>query len=721
MTTTTVTNIGYTGTIQNASVLGEYGIPVNAYLWGAGGGSTSQAAGNAGGYSKVYFVAKPGDILTVAVGQGGGRGGSDINGWTPSGFSGAAYSGLLFNTRFPPPGQSVPVVPYGQGLRNTSTNYTSFLSQWGVWGADQNVQTFTRTYTINFPTTANVIFQMVASTYGRVYLDGVLIVEGAGRSNTPVYDDTINKAFVKVTAGNHTITIEADGKGTPANPVDGNPNAIGVIFGTGDLTNYAGGRGGQTYPPQAGVQGSAGGGGGATILSLNGVVIGVAAGGAGGATRPASNVSYVTTNYTGSTATQPFSTGLVPPAPPVVIAPGTSGYYINILEQYNDVGNIVNIYYLGYSVVVNGVIVYMNQVGGGGPDAIPPPLDLAQKTTYVGLSYIGGNAGPYGQVSRVQCWSFVYTSLNVNGSTDFRFNNGQDGQDYSGSNSIYENRAGGGGGGGGGLFAGQGGSAGGGAPRIGGTAGVNGTSLGDEKAQPVQRTPYINDYYPYGGVAEGGASGTTAIRYVGSTATDPFHSVIVSGTSGYYIRNTGISGGSNSIIGYSVVVNGTVVYQSDGGSAAPPPTTLAVKQGYVGLSYNQTFFIDGILHYEYVECFDFDYVTSTFTDGGNGFVSLEYQTGGGGAVKDSGSWKPIQTTYVKDAGTWKTVQTTYININGIWKPAQGAPVPTFTQFNGAFAPASRNFGSRLTPPPPPPAPDYGGGYGVTGYGSNDMF
>ena len=176
MSNTTVTNVGYTGTVQNATVTGEYGIPVNAYLWGAGGGSTSQAAGNAGGYSKVYFVAKPGDKLTVAVGQGGGRGGSDINGWTPSGFSGAAYSGLLFNTRFPPPGQDTAVVPYGQGLRNTSSSSTSFLSQWGVWGADQNVQTFTRTYTINFPTTANVIFQMVASTYGRVYLDSVLLL-----------------------------------------------------------------------------------------------------------------------------------------------------------------------------------------------------------------------------------------------------------------------------------------------------------------------------------------------------------------------------------------------------------------------------------------------------------------------------------------------------------------------------------------------------------------
>ena len=491
MTTTTVTNIGYTGTIQNADVLGEYGIPVNAYLWGGGGGSTSIAAGNAGGYSKVYFVAKPGDRLTVAVGQGGGRGGANINGWTPSGLPGAAYSGLLFNTRFPPAGQDTAVVPYGQGLRNTSSNSTSFLSQWGVWGADQNVQTFTRTYTVNFPATANVIFQMVASTYGRVYLDGTLIVEGAGRSGSN-NDDTINQAFVKVTSGNHTITIEADGKGTPANPADGNPNAIGVIFGTGDQTTFAGGRGGQTYPPDVGTQGSAGGGGGATILSLNGVIIGVAAGGAGAATR-----------------------------------------------------------------------------------------------------------------------------LSNNTSTDFRYNNGQDGQDLNTIPNVYGSQAGGGGGGGGGLWAGQGGTAGYSAPTIGGAAGTNGTSLGDDKAQPVGQTPYTNSYYPGGGVAEGGTSGTPI-------------------------------------------------------------------------------------------------------DGGNGAIVLEFTTGGGGYIKDGGDWEQIQTTYVKNAGVWAPVQTTYINVNGIWKPTQGAPVPTFTQFNGAFAPSSRSFGARLTAPPPPPAPDYGGTW-VTGYGENVMF
>ena len=491
MASTTITNISYSGTIQNATVTGEFGIPVNAHLWGAGGGSAREA-GNAGGYSKVYFVARPGDILTTAVGQGGGRGGSNINGWTPSGFPGASYSGLLFNTRFPTVGQSVPVVPYGQGARNTASNFTSFLSQWGVWDADQNIQTFTRIYAINFPTTANVIFQMVASTYGRVYLDGNLIVSGGGRSNTGAYDDTINQAFVRVTAGTHVITIEADGSGQPANPASGNPNAIGVIFGTGDQTTYSGGRGGQVDNSD-GYQGAAGGGGGATILSLNGVVIGVAGGGGGGASR-----------------------------------------------------------------------------------------------------------------------------LAVNTSTDFRYNNGQDGQDIAGFLNIYGSQAGGGGGGGGGVWSGQGGTAGGGYPNAGGTTGVNGTSLGDTIIHPVQRLPYVNSFYPGNGVATGGQGGNV-----------------------------------------------------------PSP-------------------------------------------GGDGFIALEYQTGGGGYVNDGGTWKPVQTAYVKHEGVWTPIETTYINVDGIWKPTQGVPVPTFAPFYGAFAPSSRSFGSRLTPPPPPPAPDYSGG-SSTGYGSSDMF
>jgi hypothetical protein len=595
-----------------------------------------------------------------------------------------------------------------------------------VWGADQNVQTFTRTYTINFPTTANVIFQMVASTYGRVYLDSVLIVEGAGRTNTGVYDDTINQAFVKVTAGNHTITIEADGSGTPANPASGNPNAIGVIFGTGDLTTYAGGRGGQTYPPQAGVQGSAGGGGGATILSLNGVVIAVAAGGAGGATRPASDVSYVTRNYTGSTATQPFSTGITPPAPPVVIAPGTSGYYINILEAYNDVGNIINIYYLGYSVVVNGVIVYMNQVGGGGLDAIPPPPTLAQKTTYVGLSYIGGQAIPYGQVSKVQCWNFDYFSLNTTAITDAKFN-GQNGQDIFNFNTST---AGGGGGGGGGARGGNGGvgrGSGG-----GGFSGHNGLSLGGSATiASTGRLPFTNEYYPSGNIAGFNFDTATATPTNGTrlpyrnpyTGWQPWmyqHAALFSANpieysvdfpvAGTYIFNCGADYAMTvSVDGVAVASLTDYAGSYDGPSPREFPVLVTAGTHTISIAWTDdggtagfalTIAIPGSVGIAQGG------QTGIATNGGNGFVVLEYQTGGGMSVKDGDEWKPVQTVYVKDDGTWKEVQTAYINQDGTWTPVRGAAVPVFTSINAAFGALVRPYSAGSLLAPPPPAPDY---------------
>lgn len=488
--TTTVTTIPYTATIQNATVTGEFGLPVTAHLWGGGGGSATQAAGNAGAYSTVFFLAKPGDIITAAVAQGGGRGGELLNDWTPSGLPGAAYSGLLFNSRYPPPGQAV--YPFGQKYRNTTSVADSFLSQWGVWNQTQIANdSFFRQWPVNFPSTANVIFQMVASTYGRVYLDGVLILEGAGRSPSGAYNDTINQVILNISGGNHIVRLEADGSLIKPDPNGDNPNAVGLIFGTGDQTAYSGGRGGQTDTVNGGFQGgSGGGGGGATILSLNGVVIAVAAGGAGGATRPATDIS-----------------------------------------------------------------------------------------------------------------------------TDYRYHSGQNGQDLSGYLNQFD--AGPGGGGGGGLAGGQGGQGGSGYPRVGGSAGSNGTSLGDLVNQPVARLPFTNAFYPGSNVAVGG--------------------------------------------------QGQGIAQS----------------------------------------------------GGNGFIALEYQTGGGGYVKHNDEWKPVQTTYVKYDGNWTPVQTTYINENGIWKPIQGVPVPQFTQFYGAFGPVSRSFGSRLTPPPPPPA--YSDYSGYSGYGSTDMF
>ena len=58
MSSTTITNISYSGTTQVGNVTATYGIPVTAHIWGAGGGSSGVHAGAGGGYSQVQFVAK---------------------------------------------------------------------------------------------------------------------------------------------------------------------------------------------------------------------------------------------------------------------------------------------------------------------------------------------------------------------------------------------------------------------------------------------------------------------------------------------------------------------------------------------------------------------------------------------------------------------------------------------------------------------------------------
>ena len=854
MSSTTITNISYSGTTQVGNVTATYGIPVTAHIWGAGGGSSGVHAGAGGGYSQVQFVAKPGDILTVAVGQGGGAGGlttappappvtfntresgytgtvlypysttgsngsalisacgvwNNPNGvggtidttWasivfpvsgyytiqgssagcgfttepqgggtlyidgapvislpgnfgggiqsvnvyvtagthsvrvyvgqanngrgqrssiafvinetnppkvttTPTGLPGASYIGLLFNSRFPPPNQAESVYALGNG--------DSFLDQWGVWGPDQTVNTFTRTYSIYFPATANVIFQMSCNNTGSISLDGNLIINRPTLQNP----NTPSEAIVNVTGGTHTVTISAFG-------TFGALNRVGLIFGTGDQTTFAGGRGGVSEPSST--QGFGGGGGGATILSLNGIVIGIGAGGGGGATMDPTNINYITTKYTGSTATQPFGnpgfSGWPGSWAPVVIAPGTSGWYeLSYTYTLTDQQGTFSGPVVSYCVVVDGVIVY----GPSGPTeagAAPPPANTFQKKNFVGYSYSvyqPGGGTDYTFFTAV--YNFDYTSLNTSAITDAK-TNGENGQDVVGRAGYT--LGGGGGGGGGGTRGGNGGAAVSGANGVatgngitGGYSGHNGLSLGDQRVDATGRIPYINEYYPYGGVADGGAPGTSVTRYVGSTATDPFHSVIVSGTSGYYIRRI-TETLTTYIIGYSVVVNGTVVYQTSGGSAAPPPTTLAVKQGFVGYSFNQAVVIDGVPAVETVECYSFDYVTTGNRVGGNGFIALEYQTGGGALVKDGGEWKPVDTIYVKDENIWKEVQVTYINVDGTWKPIKGAPVPVFTPVNGAFGALVRPYKAGILLAPPPPAPDYGG-YWVTGYDANFMF
>ena len=291
---------------------------------------------------------------------------------------------------------------------------------------------------------------------------------------------------------------------------------------------------------------------------------------------------------------------------PVVIVPGSSGYYVKQLYTYNDVGNLLHLDLTGWCIVVNGIIVY-------GPSGTAPPVSVATQKQLVGYSYIGGSPGPSTSYEAVACYNFDYNSLASDAITNAQFN-GQNGQDVFNFNTTD---TGGGGGGGGGSRGGNGGAGRG--SGGGGFGGHNGLSLGAAVFPPTGRLPYTNSFYPGGGVAEGGNSGTAA-------------------------------------------------------------------------------------------------------QGGNGFVALEFQTGGGGAVKDGAEWKSIQTIYVNDQGVWKEVETVFVNESGIWKPVQGGTVPTFSSVEGLFGAWTRPYSAGSLLAPPPPAPSYtdigsSGGDGYSGDGS----
>lgn len=878
MATTTITNISYTGSTAIATVEGSYGIPVVAHIWGGGGGGSPLYPGAGGGYSRVKFVAKPGDQLRISVGQGGGAGGEnaalppppatwstrstpnigplpvypttaqnysellanygvwgnpqqlggtvdgrwsiqipvagyyflqgsctgvgyagepdgdlaggyiyidntpamflpgdskgqtltqrryftagthtiivqavianntngqlsgvafaieqeDTNGkaFAPAGLPGASYIGYWFNTRYPPPGQDAAVAPVGIGS-------STFLDTWGVWNRNPNDLNFTRTYTLYFGITSSVTFQMASSMTAECLVDGNIVL-----TSTNVSGEV--RTSVNITPGNHTITI----RGTGSQAVS---NRIGLIFGTSDDTAYSGGWGGTTnYPPRDpnypswSYQGTAGGGGGATILSLNGLVIGTAAGGGGAAGYAPTNVSYVTTTYTGSLSTQPFD---IPQCPATTITPGTSGYYIGGTVYYDGAteGQQGIFNPSSWCVIVNGTIVY-------GPSGTPPPQTFAKQTQFVGWSCYDAYSVAF---PAVQCWNFQYISLNTSGITDRKFN-GQNGQTVS-AIGVLSQAAGGGGGGGGGARGGNGGvgripanEPGAGSNAVGGYSGYSGMSLGDIFQDATASVPYKNEFYPTGSIAGFNFDTATATPNNGSRlpyrnsspatwfpwmfqhavcfSANPIEYSVFFPSSGTYTFNAGAD------YGMTVRVDGVVVAQltdysgsyaspsprqfpvpvtagvhtisiawSDDGGTAGFALTIAIPDG-VGIAQGGNAGTQGVV-----------------TNGGNGFVALEFQTGGGAIVKDNGEWKGVQTVYVKDNGDWEQVQATYINVDGIWKPIKGAPVPAFTLLNGNFGTIPRPLTNNIfQPSPPPPAPDYGYS-GFTGWGNGDMF
>lgn len=260
MANVAVRPVGYTGLVEEIVWTQGDNVPVRAYLWGGGGGgggndSASGGTGGGGGFAEVNFTVNEGDSIKIAVGGQGGPGASGASG-SGAGFAGASLIELnVFDTRSAT--SSPPVYP------QFNSNYCTFLNTYGVWESNTRTQDFDRSYIVSFPSTGLYTFTASSDNSAVVSLDG-----------TPLFiSDSFGNTFeqpVQVTAGNHTVRIQALNTG--------GPGSVALTISSG--TSYSGARGGNAGG--GGSSGAGGGSGGATVLLLNDVVIGVAGGGGGG-------------------------------------------------------------------------------------------------------------------------------------------------------------------------------------------------------------------------------------------------------------------------------------------------------------------------------------------------------------------------------------------------------------------------------------------------------
>lgn len=250
--------VGYVGQRQSLIWTGAQS-NIQAYLWGAGGGgggddNADDPGGNGSGGSFAFhdFTVNPGDEIVVAVGQGG-RGGVRTPGTSiGTGGLGLAYRAFDFRAQ-----------PDVVAVTNSAWNY--FLNASGVWDpGGPGITPIFRTYTVDFPVTGYYVFQYSADNAMTVELDGSTIISYGGFTADPV-----PFVSVLVSAGNHTLNIQASSVGAPA----GVALTVDISFSGADGGNgSAGGNGG----------GAGGGGGAATVLLVNDTILAVAGGGGGG-------------------------------------------------------------------------------------------------------------------------------------------------------------------------------------------------------------------------------------------------------------------------------------------------------------------------------------------------------------------------------------------------------------------------------------------------------
>jgi hypothetical protein len=249
--------VGYIGGLQRLAWSGP-SIQMQAYLWGGGGGGGGRDGsgaqknggnGTGGAYSEINLALNAGDILDVAVAQGGG-GGVSAQGSAAGGPAGQSLLFDLFDSR-----------NATGAIAQTNGAWSPFMNAHAVWDAGDN--TYNYSETINFPYTGYYTFTYAVDEQLTVTLDGSAIITFSGfRDNPPV------TSGILVTAGNHVLAW------TALNFTSARGIALTIT------ASFSGGNGSAAGPRP--FSGGGGGGGGATALFKNNELIAIAGGGGGG-------------------------------------------------------------------------------------------------------------------------------------------------------------------------------------------------------------------------------------------------------------------------------------------------------------------------------------------------------------------------------------------------------------------------------------------------------
>jgi len=198
---------------------------------GGGGGragkeGTSGGGGGGGGYSGVSLT--NGTFLLVAGGGAGGGGGLEgtadnvpatgggdqIAGTNPSGaMDGTPGSDYVFAISSGVGSQKLfnlidPGLSGSPNYRSYQPQYGDYLIEYGVWELESSETIFSRSYSVNFPTTDTYVFAGSVDDKGNVYLDGTRVLELVNYA-------LIDSAGIVVSAGTHTIDIVATNVGGP--------------------------------------------------------------------------------------------------------------------------------------------------------------------------------------------------------------------------------------------------------------------------------------------------------------------------------------------------------------------------------------------------------------------------------------------------------------------------------------------------------------------------